>query len=68
MTKNKKRSEKTKKTIWNYPELIGVILMLISVLGIGKYGVVGKAIASFSLFLVGSLYILLLFFILAIIW
>ncbi len=66
MTKNKKRSEKTKKTIWNYPELIGVILMLISVLGIGKYGVVGKAIASFSLFLVGSLYILLLFFILAI--
>jgi len=66
MAKNKKRSEKSKKTIGSYPELIGIGLILISLLGIGKYGVVGKAITSFSLFLVGSLYILLLFFVLGI--
>ena len=64
MTKNKKRSEKAKKTFSSYPELIGVLLLLVSILGIGKYGVVGKAIASFSLFLVGSLYVLLLAFVL----
>ena len=41
MTKNKKRSEKAKKTFSSYPELIGVLLLLVSILGIGIYLVVG---------------------------
>lgn len=64
MAKTKKRSNSKTKTIDNYIEIIGVLLILVSILGIGKYGVVGKVIASFSLFMVGSLYILLLVFLL----
>lgn len=41
-------------------ELYGVAFILIAILGIGKYGPVGRALASFALFLVGSLYIIFL--------
>ena len=58
----KKKSRKTKKN--EKPtylvELYGVILILIAILGIGKYGVVGRVVASFALFLVGNLYFFLL--------
>ena len=58
----KKKSRKTKKN--EKPtylvELYGIILILAAILGIGKYGIVGRVIASFALFLVGNLYFFLL--------
>ena len=54
----KRKKKKVVKTKFKYSfELYGVILVLISILGIGKYGPVGRMFASFGLFLVGSLYI-----------
>ena len=56
----RKRKRETKKSFTHSAELYGVIFVLIAILGIGKYGPVGRIFASFSLFLVGSLYIPLL--------
>ena len=58
MAKRKKRVEKKKFEHKN--ELLGVFLILCAILGIGKYGIVGRGIASFSIFLVGALYMVLL--------
>ena len=59
MAKRKRR--KTKKTSFEHKnELIGILLVLIGILGIGKYGLVGRAVASFGVFLVGSIYMVLL--------
>ena len=63
----KRKSRKNKEKDKGYlKELIGIFLILISILGIGKYGPVGKAISSFSVFLVGSLYFFVLLFFLII--
>ena len=56
----RKRRKQTKKSFEYKAELIGLILLLVAILGIGKYGVVGRAIASFALFLVGSIYMVFL--------
>lgn len=56
----KKRKKQAKKKFDYTVELYGGILALAAILGIGKYGPVGRLIASFSLFLVGSLYMVLL--------
>ncbi len=56
----KKRKKQTKKTFEYKSELIGLILLVLSVLGIGKLGVAGEFVASFALFLVGSIYMVLL--------
>ena len=56
----KKRKKQTKKTFEYKSELIGLILLVLSVLGIGKLGVAGELVASFALFLVGSIYMILL--------
>lgn len=58
--KKKKRKEKEKQGFAYGAELKGIILILVAILGIGKYGPVGRLIASFSLYLVGSLYMLFL--------
>lgn len=53
----KKKRKKAVKKGFNYSaEIAGIILILIAILGIGKYGPVGRLIASFGLFIVGSLY------------
>lgn len=52
MAKKKKKKE-TKKGFAYSCELYGVLLILASILGIGKYGPVGSLIASFGLFLTG---------------
>ena len=53
----KKKRKKAVKKSFNYSaEIAGIILILIAILGIGKYGPVGGLIASFGLFIVGSLY------------
>ncbi len=59
MAKTKKKKE-VKKGFEHSVELYGIFFILIAILGIGKYGPVGRIIASFALFLVGSLYMVLL--------
>ena len=57
----KRKRKKVVKTKFKYKtELIGIILVLMAILGLGKYGPVGRMIASFGLFVVGSLYMILL--------
>ena len=55
MAKKKKKKQAPKK-FDHYEELYGILLVLAAILGIGKYGPVGKLIASFGLFLVGTGY------------
>ena len=57
----KRKKKKVVKNKFKYTvELYGIIFMLCSILGLGKFGPVGEVIASFGLFLVGSIYMLLL--------
>lgn len=57
----KRKKKKVVKNKFKYKiELYGIILILCGILGLGKFGPVGKAIASFGLFLVGSIYMILL--------
>lgn len=57
----KKKKKKQTKGGFEYKlEVYGLLLLLLSVLGIGKYGPVGRMISSFALFLVGSIYMVLL--------
>ncbi len=59
MAKRKKKKE-TKKGFAHSTELYGILLVLASILGIGRYGPVGGMIASFAIFLVGVFYNVLL--------
>ena len=56
----RKRRRQTKSTFKYSAELYGILFILMGILGIGKYGVVGRLISSACLFLVGSLYMILL--------
>ncbi len=61
MAKRKKKKAAPKKTDSEFIiQLYGVVLIIMAILGIGKYGPVGRLIASFGLFLVGSIYMLFL--------
>ena len=66
MAKRKSRSSSKKKMPIYLIELYGFALVLIAILGICKYGDVGKFIASLSIFLVGILYDVLLLIVLGI--
>ena len=60
MAKKKKRKE-AKKPEQNYQsELKGIILILLTIIGFGKFGPVGKFISAFASFLVGTWYNVLL--------
>ena len=59
MAKRKRRKNEKKKMDYSI-ELYGVALILFAVLGLGRYGPVGRFITSFAIFLVGSLYMVLL--------
>ena len=57
----KKKKRKVEKSKFEHSaELYGVLLILCAILGLGKYGPVGKFISSFCVFLVGSIYMILL--------
>ena len=57
----KKKKRKVEKSKFEHSaELYGVLFILCAILGLGKYGPVGKFISSFSVFLVGSIYMVLL--------
>ncbi|MDD4036546.1 MAG: DNA translocase FtsK [Bacilli bacterium] len=51
--KKKRKDEKTTKFAYS-AELNGLLLVLISIIGIGRFGVVGNLILSFAMFLVGT--------------
>ena len=56
MGKRKRKKTRKKQKIVISAEIYAVFLIIIAIFGLGKLGIVGKLIASFSLFLTGSLY------------
>ena len=59
MAKKKQKKNKNKKFEYSN-EIVGLIIILLSIIGIGGYGIVGNIIRSFAIFLVGTIYIALL--------
>ena len=59
MAKKKKRKDETDKVKFS-TELTGLILLLISVIGIGSFGPVGHLIKSFAIFVMGTWWALLI--------
>jgi S-DNA-T family DNA segregation ATPase FtsK/SpoIIIE len=59
MAKRKKRRDE-KKDFPYIKELYGVVFVLLSILGLCRYGLIGKLSAAFAIFLVGNWYIVLL--------
>lgn len=60
MAKKKKKKDDDKKKFEYSNEVIGIILILASIIGIGAYGPAGNFIRAFAIFLVGNIYIFLL--------
>lgn len=60
MAKKKKKKDTKKKSQGYEVELQGLILILITIIGFGRFGVVGKLVSSFASFLVGAWYNVLL--------
>ena len=50
----KKTKKQTKKNVTYKYELIGLILVILAVLGFGRFGIVGELISNFTVFLFGS--------------
>ena len=57
MAKRKKKKSKKTSSIEISIELYAILIIFITIIGLGKLGPVGKIITSFSLFLTGSAYI-----------
>lgn len=64
MAKKKEAKEEKKKGFSASTELSGLLVILIAIIGIGRFGLVGNVIGSFAIFLGGTLYNVLLFFLL----
>ena len=60
MAKKKKKKDDDKKKFEYSNEVIGIILILASIIGIGAYGPAGDFIKDFAIFLVGNIYVCLL--------
>lgn len=60
MAKRKKKKSKKTSSIEISIELYSILIIFITIIGLGKLGPVGKIITSFSLFLTGSAYMLFL--------
>ena len=61
MAKRKRRKRTTKKEKLEIKkEVYAILFVLIAIIGLGKLGPVGRFIASFSLFLTGSIYMVFL--------
>lgn len=60
MGKKKKRNEEKKPNRGYQVELTGLLLILIAIIGFGQFGIVGELITSFSAFLVGTWYNILM--------
>lgn len=60
MAKKKKKKDSEKKKFEYTNEVVGIILILASIIGMGAYGPAGNFIRSFAIFLAGNIYIFLL--------
>ena len=60
MAKKKHKKEEEKKKFEYSNEVIGIVLILASIIGIGAYGPAGNFIRAFAIFLVGNIYVFLL--------
>lgn len=60
MAKKKKRKENKKKNSGYQVELKGLGLILVAIIGFGRFGMVGKLFSAFAVFLVGTWYNVLL--------
>ncbi len=60
MAKRKKRKSTKNETLEIKKEVYAIIMIILSIVGLGKLGPVGKFIASFSLFITGSAYMVFL--------
>ena len=58
MAKKKKRKEEKKPASYQV-ELLGMVLLLVSIIGICEFGIVGTFFKCFAAFLIGEWYILL---------
>jgi len=66
MAKRKKKKKKEEKKFEHWNEVIGLFLIVLSILSIvpSPLGMIGEAGASFAMFLIGTWYQVLLFFVL----
>ena len=64
MSKKKQKKDSEKKKFEYNNEIAGILIILLSIIGIGNYGPAGNFIRSFSVFLVGSIYIFFLIYLL----
>ena len=60
MAKKKSRKDSNKSTFKYTSELVGFIIVLISIIGLCDFGIIGDIVSGFALFLVGSWFQLLL--------
>ena len=60
MAKRKKKKSSKKETFELKKEVYAIIFILAAIIGLGKLGPVGKLVASFSLFVTGSSYMITL--------
>ena len=60
MAKKKTKKSKSNNKFEYTNEIVGVIIILIGIIGILGTGIIGNMVKSFSIFLVGTLYLLLL--------
>ena len=65
MAKKKKQRSEEKEGFQFTNEIVGLILMLLSVLGFGNFGLVGSIVKKFAIFMFGSWYAIFLGLILA---
>jgi S-DNA-T family DNA segregation ATPase FtsK/SpoIIIE len=64
MSKKKQKKESEKKKFEYNNEIAGILIILMAIIGIGNYGPAGNFIRSFSVFLVGAVYIFFLIYLL----
>ncbi len=64
MAKKKQKKDSEKKKFEYSNEIVGILIILLSIIGIGNYGPAGNFIRSFAVFLVGTIYIFLLIYLL----
>ena len=60
MAKKKKQRSEEKEGFQFTNEIVGLILMLLSVLGFGNFGLVGSIVKKFAIFMFGSWYAIFL--------
>lgn len=60
MAKKKQKKDKNKTEFWYSNEIVGILVILASIIGMGKFGPAGNIIRGFAIFLVGNLDLLLL--------